>query len=78
MFKMVAQIFEVITQAVTSFVGSITAGVNGLIPLVYTAGEGSNPGSFTFVGTMLLIAIGVAVVYWCFRLIRGLTAGLAR
>lgn len=75
---MVSQIFEVITQAVTSFVGSITAGVNGLIPLVYTEGANGAAGSFTFVGTMLLIAIGCAVVYWCFRLIRGLTAGLAR
>lgn len=70
---MVSQVFEVITGAVTSFVGSITAGVNGLIPLVYDATNG-----FTFVGTMLLIAIGVGIVYWCFRLIRGLTAGLSR
>lgn len=75
---MVSDIFSIITSAVTSFVGSVTAGVNGLIPLVYDATANSGAGEFTFVGTMLLIAIGVALVYWCFRLIRGLTAGLAR
>lgn len=75
---MVAEIFQIITSGVTGFVSSLTAGVNGLIPLVYDATANSGAGEFTFVGTMLLIAIGVAVVYWCFRLIRGLTAGLAR
>lgn len=75
---MVSQIFTIITDAVTSFVGSLTAGVNGLIPLVYDSTANSGVGEFTFVGTMLLIAIGCGVVYWCFRLIRGLTAGLSR
>lgn len=74
---MVAQIFQVITDAVTSFVGAVTAAINGLVPLVYDS-TASGGGQFTFVGTMLLIAIGIALVYWCFRLIRGLTAGLAR
>lgn len=75
---MVTLIFGVITDAVTSFVSTLIAGVNGLIPLVYDATANSGAGQITFVGTMLLIAIGVGVVYWCFRLIRGLTAGLAR
>lgn len=74
---MVSSIFEVITQAVTSFVASITAGVQGLLPLIYTSGE-NGAITFTFVGTLLLVAIGIGVVYWCFRLIRGLTSGLAR
>lgn len=75
---MVTQAFTIITSAVTSFVGSLSAGVNGLIPLVYDATANNGSGDFTFVGTMLLIAIGCGVVYWCFKLLRGLTAGLSR
>ena len=75
---MVTDIFGVIADTITQFVHALVSGVNGLIPLIYTAGEGTASGSFTFVGTMLLIAVGMGIVYWIFRLLRGLTAGLAR
>lgn len=73
---MVASIFQVISDAVTNFVNCLVNGVNGLIPLIYDT-SGTTP-QFTFVGTMLLIAVGMGIVYWIFRLLRGLTAGLAR
>lgn len=76
---MVTDIFGVIADTITQFVNSLVSGVNGLIPLIYTAPTGSQTsGEFTFVGTMLLIAVGMGIVYWIFRLLRGLTAGLSR
>lgn len=73
---MVSNVFQVIGDVVTSFVNTLISGVNALIPLIYDT-SGTTP-QFTFVGTMLLIAVGMGIVYWIFRLLRGLTAGLAR
>lgn len=71
---MVADIFGVIGDTVTSFVSTLVSGVNGLIPLIYD----TTNNSMTFVGTLLLVAVGMGIVYWIFRLLRGLTAGLSR
>ena len=71
---MVGDIFEVISQTISSFVASLVSAVNGLLPILYD----STNGSMTFVGTCLLIAVGIGIVYWVFRLLRGVTAGLAR
>ena len=73
---MVTDIFAVIGQVISNFVASLISAVNGLIPLIYDT-SGTTP-QFTFVGTMLLIAVGMGLVYWVFRLLRGLTSGLAR
>lgn len=73
---MVTDIFAVIGQVISNFVASLISAVNGLIPLIYDT-SGTTP-QFTFVGTMLLIAVGMGIVYWVFRLLRGLTSGLAR
>lgn len=72
---MVANIFQVIADSITQFTTALVSGVNGMLPLIY---DSSNGGSLTFVGTMLLIAVGIGVVYWIFRLLRGITAGVAR
>lgn len=71
---MVANIFQVISDTCTSFVSCLTSTINGMVPIVYDS-TGNAP---TFVGTLLLMAIGFGIVYLVFRLIRGLTAGLAR
>ena len=73
---MVTNIFGVIGDVVSNFVATLISAVNGLIPLLYDT-SGTTP-QFTFVGTMLLIAVGMGIVYWVFRLLRGLTSGLAR
>ena len=73
---MVTAVFEVISQGISNFVASLVSAINGLLPLIYT--ESSGTITFNFVGVMLLIAVAMGIVYWCFRLIRGLTAGLAR
>lgn len=75
---MVSLIFGVISDTVTSFVSALTSAVNGLLPLIYDSTANSGAGEITFVGTCLLIAVGMGIVYWVFRLLRGITAGLAR
>lgn len=72
---MVQNIFEVISSAVTQFANTLQSGITALTSIVYTTGEN---GGFTFVGTLLLVAVGMAIVYWIFRLLRGLIAGVSR
>lgn len=66
---MIAEIFETIGDAITAFASSLSSAVTSVASMFYTSGEG---GGLTFLGTLLLIAVGVGVVYWVFRLIRGL------
>lgn len=66
---MVADIFETIGQAVTSFATALGSAVSSVTSMFYTTGEG---GGLTFLGTLILIVVGVGLVYWGFRLIRGL------
>lgn len=60
---MVANIFGVITDVITNFVNSLNSAVGGVMNLFYYDNQ------LTLLGTLLLIAVGVAIVYWCFRLI---------
>lgn len=71
---MVSTIFEVISQAISNFVACLISAVSGLVPIVYD----SATTSMTFVGTLLLIAVGMGIVYWVFRMIRGLCSGVYR
>lgn len=64
---MVAQIFQVITSAITSFLGALTSSISGITSLFYDATDG-----MTFLGTLLLIAVGCGIVYYAFNLIMGL------
>lgn len=69
----VSVIFEVIAAAITSFTSALTDAVSGITALFYVpAGTGETSGHMTFLGVLLLIAAGVGIVYWCFRLIKGL------
>lgn len=66
-------IFEVISSAVTSFVSTLTNAISGITELFYIAPSGTETtGHMTFLGVLLLIAAGVGLVYWAFRLIKGL------
>lgn len=70
--SIVQTIFEVIGQAVTSFVTTLASAVNGITSLFYVEATEGNPAHMTFLGVLLLIAAGVGLVYWAFRLIKGL------
>lgn len=73
MADIVQTIFSVISSAVTSFVSTLTSAISGVTELFYIpAGTGESSGHMTFLGVLLLIAAGVGLVYWVFRLIKGL------
>lgn len=65
----VSDVFKVIGDAVTAFIGVLSNGISSIVSIFYTAGTGDAPGSFTFIGILLLIGAGVGLVYWVFYLI---------
>lgn len=67
---MVTAIFEAVGSVITAFAGVIGNGFSALLEIFYTT-SGTNAG-LTPVGTLSLIGLGMALVYWAFRIIRGL------
>lgn len=68
---MIADIFSTIGQAITAFANQLSSAVTSVAGMFYDSSEN---GGLTFLGTLLLIAVGIGVVYWVFRLIRGLVS----
>ena len=64
----ISVIFGVITSAITNFITSMTAALSGVTSLFYVEAEGTDPAHMTFLGVLLLITVGVAIVYWAFLL----------
>lgn len=60
---MVADIFEVIGEAITNFAGVLGNGFSGLLAIFY------DNNAVTAVGILALIGLGVGIVYWCFALV---------
>lgn len=72
---MVSDIFGVITQAITNFASSLGDAVTNIASLFYAPASGSETsGHITFLGTLALIGVGCGIVYWAFRMIKGLIA----
>ena len=70
---MIATIFEEIAAAITAMLSALTSAISGVTELFYVAPSGTETtGHMTFLGVLLLIAVGVGIVYWAFNLIRGL------
>lgn len=69
---MINDIFTAVGEAVTAFSGALASSITSVTGMFYTPGSGSDPGQLTVLGTLLLIAVGVGLVYWAFRLIKGL------
>lgn len=68
---MVTDIFTVITSAISNFGQALGSAVSSITAMFYTAPTGSETsGSFTFLGYLMLICAGVAIVYWAFYLIK--------
>lgn len=66
---MISNIFQSIGEAVKSFIGVITDALSSITPIFWTAGTSDTAGSFTFLGSLLLIGAGVGLVYWVIYLI---------
>lgn len=67
---MVNAIFGGITEAVSAFITTLNSGLTSIVSLFYVA-SGENAG-LTILGTLTCIVVGVALVYWLFRLIMGM------
>ena len=67
----ISEIFQEVTQAVNAFVSSLGDAMTSVTALFYTPGNGTTAGSFTFLGVLILIGVGVGLVYGCYRLIKG-------
>lgn len=65
---MVADIFAEISAAITQMLTCLTSAITGVTSLFYDATNSK----MTFLGVLLLIAVGVGIVYWAFNLIKGL------
>lgn len=61
---LVQSIFETIGEAITAFISALSSGLSGVGSMFMGADN-----QLTFIGTLLLIVVGVAIVYWCFGLI---------
>lgn len=69
MANVIGDIFSAVGNAVTSFSTALASGVTSVTSIFYTTGEN---GGLTFLGVLLCVAMGIGLVYWAFRLIRGL------
>lgn len=67
---MINAIFGAVGDAITAFATCIASSVSSVTSLFVT--ESSGTYSLTVLGTLLLIAVGVGLVFWAFRLIKGL------
>lgn len=67
---MISVIFGAVTDAVTAFAGAVASAVTSVASMFVT--ESSGTYSLTMLGTLLLIAVGAGLVFWGFRLIKGL------
>lgn len=67
---MINVIFGAVTDAITAFAGAISSAVTSVAGMFVT--ESSGTYSLTMLGTLSLIAVGAGLVFWGFRLIKGL------
>lgn len=65
--QLITRVFEVVSGVVTSLMGVLTNLFNNVVAIFYNAENG-----FTFIGTLLLIAVGVPLVYWGINFVIGL------
>lgn len=78
MISMVSEIFNVMTEALEGFFGVLSGGITNVVNLFYTKPVGEAPGGFTFLGTILLIGLGIGLVWTLIKWISGLVRNVAR
>lgn len=70
--QIVTDLFAVIGGAISNFATSLASAITSVTGMFYTPGTDGGAGSFTFLGVLLLVTIGIGIVYWSFRLIKSL------
>lgn len=68
---MISAIFGAVGEAITAFSTAVASSVTSVTNMFITTGEGGAV-TLTTLGTLLLIAVGAGLVFWAFRLIKGL------
>lgn len=71
---MVSEIFGTIGDVITNLIANLTSALNGVTALFWNATDNK----LTILGILSVIAVGAGVVYFVFRLIRGLLSQGAR
>ena len=66
---MIEAIFGAIGDAITSFAGILGNGFQSILDIFFDSEAGYSP---TPVGTLALIGVGIGLVFWAYRLVRGL------
>lgn len=69
---MISALFTELTNIATAFVTFLAALFQDVVQIFWNAGSGSDPGSLTFVGTLMLIAIATGLVMWALYFIKNL------
>lgn len=71
---MVSALFTELGNAGTAFIAFLKSLIESVLTIFYTAGTGGATGTFTTVGTLMLVAMAIGVVYsiigWFGKLIR--------
>lgn len=68
---MISTMFETIGEVITSFATALGDSITNITNIFVTS-SGEGVYELTLVGTLLLIAVGIGLVYWAFRLVRRL------
>lgn len=67
---MINAIFGAVGEAITAFAQAVSSSITAVAGM-FVDTSGTSP-TLTTVGTLLLIAVGAGLVFWAFRLIKGL------
>lgn len=67
---MISSIFGAVGEAITAFSTAVGSSISAVTSMFITNSEGTY--TLTMLGTLLLIAVGAGLVFWAFRLIKGL------
>lgn len=67
---MISAIFGAVADAISAFAEAVGSAVSSVTSMFIDT-SGTTP-ALTTLGTLLLIAVGVGLVFWAFRLIKGL------
>lgn len=65
--NIISAIFGAVGDAITGFSNCVSSSVTSVISMFYDSTNG-----LTVLGTLSLIAVGAGLVFWSFRLIKGL------
>ena len=69
---MISALFTELTNIASAFVTFLAGLFEEVVAIFWTAGTGNDPGTLTFVGTLMLIAIATGLVMWALYFIKNL------